>query len=77
MSKMMEAMAGTSLWSWLPSSRLTGRPSALPLRSQSAMSTALKANAAMPSGPYHQVRPVIVRQCASTSSGSAPVSSGA
>ena len=77
MSKMMEAMAGTSVCIWPPSSRLTGRPSALPLRSQSAMSTALTPNAAIPSGPYHQVRPVIVRQSASTSSGSAPASSGA
>ena len=52
MSKMTEPIAGIASLSRPPSSVATGWPSSLPLRSHSAMSIALIANAAIPSTPY-------------------------
>ena len=77
MSKTIEPIAATRSWIRLPISRHTGNPKALPFRSHSAMSTALIAKAAIPSGPYHQTRVRSFRQSRSTSRGSSPTSNDA
>lgn len=67
----------TLLCSLPPRSWQTGKPSALPFKSHNAMSTALTPKAAIPSGPYHQIRSNILCQSRSTSIASSPISKGA
>jgi len=68
MSRWIEPIAITRAVSGPPIKLHTGWPSSLPFKSHSAMSTALSAKAALPCGPYHQVRSAMSCQRASTAS---------